>query len=143
MNYLRSDIEGLLEAVIKLYKNIYDKYQLNITKFKTLPGLSLVSYISSYLPGNLKPELKMIKGEIEREIRSSYFGGNVDVFVNEIDNGYLYDVNSQYGKAMLFDMPVGDPVLSLETNLDIYLALFMVKSFVQMKLFYEFLLFNT
>jgi len=143
LNYLRSDIEGLLEAVIKLYKNIYDKYQLNITKFKTLPGLSLVSYISSYLPGNLKPELKMIKGEIEREIRSSYFGGNVDVFVNEIDNGYLYDVNSQYGKAMLFDMPVGDPVLSLETNLDIYLALFMVKSFVQMKLFYEFLLFNT
>jgi hypothetical protein len=27
-------------------------------------------------------------------------------------------MNSQYPKAMLNDMPVGDPVLSLETNLD-------------------------
>jgi hypothetical protein len=27
-------------------------------------------------------------------------------------------VNSQYSKAMLNDMPVGNPVLSLETNLD-------------------------
>jgi hypothetical protein len=60
----------------------------------------------------------MIKGELEKEIRTSYFGGNVDVFINEVTNCYYYDVNSQYSKAMLEDMPVGDPTLSLETNLD-------------------------
>jgi len=27
-------------------------------------------------------------------------------------------MNSQYPAAMLLDMPIGDPVLSLETNLD-------------------------
>lgn len=60
----------------------------------------------------------MVKGELETEMRKSYFGGNVDVFINKIDKAYLYDLNSQYSKAMLSDMPVGDPVLSLETNLD-------------------------
>jgi len=60
----------------------------------------------------------MVKGELERELRSSYFGGNVEVYINEISNGYLYDINYQYSTAMLQDMPVGSPVLSLETNLD-------------------------
>jgi hypothetical protein len=60
----------------------------------------------------------MIKGELEKEIRSSYFGGNVEVFINEINNGYYYDMNSQYPSAMLQDMPISDPILSLENKLD-------------------------
>lgn len=116
--YLKSDLEGLLEALIKFNQYVYDKYSLCLTKYKTLPGLAFAAYSSSYLPNNLKSELKIIKGELEREIRSSYFGGNVDVFINEISEGYLYDLNSQYPAAMLNDMPVGDPVLSLETDLD-------------------------
>jgi hypothetical protein len=80
--------------------------------------LALAAYRSSYLPENLKTEIKMVKGELESEFRSAYFGGNVDVFINEIREGYLYDLNSQYPAAMLNDMPIGDPVLSLETNLD-------------------------
>lgn len=38
----------------------------------------------------------MIKGEIEKEIRTSYFGGNVEVYVNEVLEAYYYDMNSQY-----------------------------------------------
>ena len=60
----------------------------------------------------------MIKGGLENEIRKSYFGGNVDVFINKITTGYHYDINSQYPTAMLQDMPVGDPILSLETDLN-------------------------
>lgn len=52
----------------------------------------------------------MIKGEIEKEIRTSYFGGNVEVYSNEVSNAYYYDLNSQYPKAMLQDMPVGNPI---------------------------------
>lgn len=70
------------------------------------------------MPDNLKPDLKIIKGELEKEIRTSYFGGNVDVFINEATIAYHHDMNSQYPKAMLKDMPIGNPVLSLENNLE-------------------------
>jgi hypothetical protein len=53
-NYLRSDVEGLLDVIIKFNKNIVNKY----------------------------------------------------------------DMNSQYPKAMLNDMPIGEPVLSLEKDLN-------------------------
>jgi len=56
--YLQSDLEGLLEVLIKFGENIFLKYQLNITKYKTLPGLAFAAYLSSYLPENLKSELK-------------------------------------------------------------------------------------
>ena len=104
--------------MIKFNNNIYNKYNLNITKYKTLSGLALAIFTSSYIPYNLKTEVKMIKGELEREIRSAYFGGNVEVFINLIIKGYHYDMNSQYSTAMLNDVPVGEPTLSLETDLD-------------------------
>jgi len=116
LKYLRSDIEGLLEAVTKFSKIIFDNHKLNITKFKTLPSLALGVYISNYKPEDL--DIRMIKGEIEREIRTSYYGGNVDVYFNELLEGFYYDMNSQYPAAMLNDMPVGNPILSLENNLD-------------------------
>ena len=62
--------------------------------------------------------IKMIKGQVEDDIRMSYFGGNVDVYVNEINEGFLYDMNSQYSHGMLKDMPVGNPVYSTDKNLD-------------------------
>ena len=118
LKYLKSDIEGLLEALIKFKLSVYNKYNLNITKYKTLSGLAIATYLSSYLPDKFKSEIKIVKGELETEIRRAYFGGGVDVYINELTNGYIYDVNSQYSKAMLQDMPIGNPVLSLETNLD-------------------------
>jgi len=118
LNYLKSDVEGLLEVVTKFKENIFNKYQLNIINYKTLPSLALAVYTSSYIPSSLVPDFKMVKGDLEQEIRSSYFGGNVDVFINEIDKGYYYDMNSQYPTAMLNDMPVGEPVLSLENDLN-------------------------
>ena len=117
-NFFKVWCWSLLEAISKFKLNIFNKYNLNITKYKTLPSLAIAVYTSSYLPDNLKTEVKMIKDELEKEIRSSYFGGNVNVFINKIKTGYHYDMNSQYPKAMLNDMPVGEPVLSLEKDLD-------------------------
>lgn len=93
LNDLKADVEGLLEAITKFNFNIYKKYNLNITKFKTLPSLALAAYRSSYTPLHLAPKLKMIKGELEREIRTSYFGCNVEVFINEVTDAYLYDIH--------------------------------------------------
>jgi len=70
---------------------------LNISNFKTLPGLALAIYTSHYIPSNLIPDFKLIKGELEREIRTAYYGGNVDVFINKITNGYYYDLNKIFG----------------------------------------------
>ena len=64
--------------------------------------------------------IKMIKGQVEDDIRMSYFGGNVDVLVNEITEGYLYDMNSQYPYAMLNTMPSGNPIFSTDKNIDNY-----------------------
>lgn len=86
--YLKSDIEGLLEIILKFRNNINEKYRLDITKFKTLPELALAIYTSNYVPNNLKSKFKMIKGNLETLIRSAYFGGNVDVFINKISNGF-------------------------------------------------------
>ena len=118
LNYLKSDVEGLLEAVLKFRDSVHNKYNLNITKFKTLPGLALATFTSKYIPNNLRPYLNMIKGNLEAKLRTSYFGGNVDVYINEITSAYYYDMNSQYAKAMLNDMPIGNPVLSLEKDLN-------------------------
>jgi hypothetical protein len=64
-------------------------------------------------------EIKVIKGPIEKNIRSSYYGGMVQVLVNDIVNeGYGYDVNSQYPNAMLMDMPVGNPIITQEKDLN-------------------------
>ncbi len=63
-------------------------------------------------------KIKIIKGIVEKDIRSSYFGGNVGVYKNVMLNGYEYDMNSQYSKAMLEDMPIGDPIFTTERDLD-------------------------
>ena len=118
LKYLKSDVEGLLEAILKFRDNIHNKYNLNLTKYKTIAGLALAIYSSNYIPKELKPELKMVKGSLETKLRSSYFGGNVEVYINEISNAYYYDMNSQYPTAMLNDMPVGNPTLSLEKDLN-------------------------
>jgi len=82
LRYLKSDIEGLLEILLKFSKNIFENYSLNISNYPTLPSLSLSIYTSSFY--NESNKIKMIKGQVEKDIRKSYFGGNVDVYINEL-----------------------------------------------------------
>lgn len=61
----------------------------------------------------------MIKGQVEKDIRSAYHGGVINVYNNqEIKNAYYYDINSQYPNAMLGDIPLCYPVFSTDKNLD-------------------------
>jgi len=116
LRYLKSDIEGLLEILLKFSKNIFENYSLNISNYPTLPSLSLSIYTSSFY--NESNKIKMIKGQVEKDIRKSYFGGNVDVYINEVKNAYIYDMNSQYPNAMLQEMPIGNPIFTTEKNID-------------------------
>ena len=117
LKYLNSDIKGLLEVLIKFSKNIFNDYSINITSYSTLPSLNLAIFTTKYY-NEQENNICMIKGKIEEDIRTAYFGGNVDVFINEIDKGYLYDMNSQYPFAMLNDMPIGKGKFTMDKNLN-------------------------
>jgi len=81
------------------------------------PGLTIAAYFSNY--HNSDHQIKMIKGQVEKDIRSAYHGGVINVYNNqEIKNAYYYDINSQYPNAMLGDIPLGNPVFSTDKNLD-------------------------
>jgi hypothetical protein len=115
--YLTSDIIGLYKAVRIYAERVFNRYRLNITDFTTLPSLAKGVFTSNYYDEEF--DIKVIKGQIEKNIRSSYFGGLVQVLVNDIVNeGYGYDVNSQYPNAMLMDMPVGNPIITLEKDIN-------------------------
>lgn len=117
LNYLESDIKGLLEFITKFSESTFKNYSLNITKFSTAPAVSLGIFTSGFYDED-KNKIKMVKGKVEEDIRQSYFGGNVEVFVNETFQGFGYDMNSQYPKAMLNDMPVGNPIYTTDKNLE-------------------------
>ena len=116
--YLEKDVMGLLDVMIKFNDKIFNLHSLNITNFVTAPKLAVAIYTSKFYNNDLK--IKMIRGNVEKEIRSAYFGGNVTVCVNKMNKGFYYDMNSQYPYAMLNDMPIGNPTLSTDKDLNNY-----------------------
>jgi hypothetical protein len=128
LKYLRGDVEGLFEVIKLISHEFFDKFSLNISSFYTLPGLTIAAYFSNY--HNSDHQIKMIKGQVEKDIRSAYHGGVINVyntlrspqgaalFEEEVTNVFHYDMNSQYPFAMLGDMPLGNPVFSTDSNLD-------------------------
>jgi len=118
--YLKKDVFGLLEIMTKFNEKIFNLYSLNITNFVTAPKLASAIFTSKFYTDSENLKIKMIRGIVEKDIRSAYFGGNVNTFINKMDHGYYYDMNSQYPFAMLNDLPVGNPILSNDTELDNY-----------------------
>ena len=120
LKYLEKDVLGLLEVMIKFNEKIFNLYSLNITKFVTAPKLAVAIYTTNFYSNTSEDKIKMIRGIVEKDIRSAYFGGNVNVCVNKINKAFYYDMNSQYPFAMLNDMPIGNPTFSNDTDLNNY-----------------------
>jgi hypothetical protein len=78
MKYLHNNVEGLFEVVNLFSSTIYDKYSLNVNNFYTLPSLSLAFFLNEF--HNKYLEIKMVRGQVEKDIRSAYHGGIVTVF---------------------------------------------------------------
>nr|QWO71460.1 DNA polymerase [Termitomyces sp. T132]QWO71465.1 DNA polymerase [Termitomyces sp. T8] len=123
LNYLETDVLGLLEAMNILSKHYHKEHKVNITNFSTLPALSLAIF-GYWFYQDKKKTIKMIKGPLESFIRQAYFGGNSDIFVEGsnrfVKKGLHYDMNSQYPFAMKNQMPTGNPVFSNNTDLNYY-----------------------
>lgn len=122
LKYLEKDVLGLLEVLNKMSNYYYDEFEVNITRYMTLPSLSMSIFGFNFY--DEKYPIKMIKGPLEKFIREAYFGGNVGAFTQstkgKVGKSYHYDMNSQYPAAMLNKMPTGDPVFSTNTNLSYY-----------------------
>ena len=86
--------------------------KINIHKYPTLSSLAFAIYRSVFLENNTIPQLS---GQVAKNIRTSYTGGAVDMYIPENKEGtklYAYDVNSLYPSVMFNnDMPVGKPIL--------------------------------
>ena len=117
LKYLTNDVDSLRNILLIFAKEIYDQFNLNITNFKTLPSLALSIFLSNFYNRSSNP-IKVVKGDVEKNIRSAYHGGLVFVFEHEVLDAFQYDINSHYPNCLKNPMPVGNPTYTDNPNLD-------------------------
>jgi hypothetical protein len=93
--------------LVKFHKNIHDLFQINITKYPTLPSIAFAAYKANFMESNKIPK---ILSKLHYTLKQSYFGGLTEAYVPSGFNIESYDVNSLYPSSMLNNsMPVGSP----------------------------------
>jgi len=99
IKYCELDCISLFQILIKFNISIFNLYKNNIRKYPTLPSLAFGIFRSKY---NKKQLIHMISGTIYNEIKKSYTGGSVDMYLPSNNNKtlYAYDVNSLYPYIM-------------------------------------------
>ena len=126
--YCIIDCISLHEILVKFNSLIFNKFQINISRYPTLSSLTFGIFRTHYvnLPDNKKDgeynaleklqienSIHKLTGSIAEDIRMGYTGGAVDMYIPTIPKGSIikeYDVNSLYPSQMKeFDMPVGSP----------------------------------
>jgi len=121
IKYCKLDCKTLYEILVKFNELIFNEFKINIHKPLTLPSLAMIIYKTHYMPDNT---IYQMLGRSEWNIRESYTGGSVDVYIphNRLSSFldrvkvlfiklYYYDVNSLYPFVMAFnDMPIGRPI---------------------------------
>lgn len=111
IKYCEIDCISLYQILIKFNELIFKLFKLNIHKYPTLSSLAFAIFRSNFLKENTIPQLS---GKIANEIRESYTGGAVDMYIPKPPKGekvYCYDVNSLYPFVMKDNaMPIGKPV---------------------------------
>jgi hypothetical protein len=97
--------------MIKFNELIFNLFEINIHKYPTLSSLAFAIFRTHFLLANTIPQLS---GQIAKDIRESYTGGAVDMYIPKPSKGvkiFGYDVNALYPFTMdQFDMPIGKPV---------------------------------
>jgi len=81
---------------------------LDITKYPTLPSITMGVYRIHYLPSNTVP---LIGSRLHYTLKQAYYGGITDTYRPRGKNILSYDINSLYPFSMYeYEMPVGNPV---------------------------------
>jgi hypothetical protein len=97
--------------MVKFSNMIFELFKTSINRFPTLSSLAFAIFRTHFLRENT---IAQLSGSVERDIRLSYTGGSVDMYIpyNKKDTKvFAYDVNSLYPYVMSqCDMPTGNPV---------------------------------
>jgi DNA polymerase elongation subunit (family B) len=108
IKYCEQDCKTLYDIVERFSKLIYNLYGINISKFPTISSLTFGAFRANHLK---EDTISQLTGTIYRDIKKSYTGGTVDMYIPEGENLYSYDFNSLYPSVMAeFPMPISDPV---------------------------------
>ena len=122
IKYCKLDCKCLHEILVTFNELIFKEFKVNIDKSITLPALAMRIYKSQFMPANT---IYQLLGVVESEIRNSYTGGAVDVYIphNRISTPlikelkdffiklFVYDINSLYPFIMAeTPMPIGKPI---------------------------------
>jgi len=86
IKYCIKDCISLFQVLIKFNELVFEKFNLNINKYTTLPSLSMAIFRSEYIYDDSK--IGILLGDTEKEIRKSYTGGAVDMFIPINEKGY-------------------------------------------------------
>lgn len=90
---------------------IFELFKISINKFPTLSSIAFALFRTHFLTVDTIPQLS---GQIENDIRKSYTGGAVDMYIPRPPKGvkiFGYDVNALYPYVMKeCDMPTGKPI---------------------------------
>jgi hypothetical protein len=106
INYCIQDCISLYQVICNFNSLIFDKYNLNIHRYPTLPSLTFGIYRAHYLKDYKIP---LITGQIFNDLKLGYTGGSTDMFKPFGNNIFRYDVNSLYPYVMKNNpMPVGN-----------------------------------
>ena len=118
IKYCQLDCISLYDLISSFNNLIFNEFNVNSNKCLTLPSLAMKIFKSKYMP---KDSIYQLLGNIEKDIRSSYTGGAVDMYIPHnifeakdninTDNLFYYDVNSLYPFVMnTMKMPIGKPI---------------------------------
>lgn len=100
IQYYFIDCISVFKILHKFNHLIFEKFQLNINNYSTLPSLSFAIFRAHYLRENTIAELT---NEIFQDIKQGYTEGAVDMFIPQNKRNeevYCYDVNSLYPFVM-------------------------------------------
>jgi hypothetical protein len=110
IEYCILDCKSLYQILNKFGDMIFNLFQVDIHRYPTLSSLAFAIFRTKFMEKEIIPKLS---GKIAENIRLSYTGGSVDMYIPKALKGstiYCYDVNSLYPSQMFeFNMPVGNP----------------------------------
>jgi hypothetical protein len=124
IKYCKLDCVSLHEVISKFSELVFNQFKVDPIKALTLPALAMRIYKTHYMPNyhsQNKYSVYQLHGQPEYNIRKSYTGGAVDVYIPHNKNLaggleilYYYDVNGLYPSTMLNNpMPIGEPIAFL------------------------------
>jgi hypothetical protein len=106
--YCENDTIALHQIIVLYAKEVFDLFQIDITKYPTLPSVTMSAYRTANIPKNRVP---LILGKLHYTMKQGYYGGICDIYRPRGEEINSYDINSLYPYSMSkFAMPVGEPI---------------------------------